>query len=50
MTGLPREIAGLSLSEESLNGGISQGIGIDALRRVLSNVSHSGKMKEETKS
>lgn len=36
-------------SAEPLNSGISQGIGLDTLRKVPSNVSHSEKMKEEGK-
>lgn len=46
---MPRETADPSLSAESLNSGISQGIGLDTLRKVPLNGNRSEKMKEEGK-
>lgn len=48
-SGLPRETADPSLSAESLNSGISQGIGLDTLRKGPLNGNCSEKMKEEGK-
>lgn len=36
-------------SSRAANGGISQGRGLDTLRKAAPDVSHSGKMKEEGK-